>query len=148
MQCFCKDKLLKGAVLRLQPCYVCGVFSSRITRYNDFKLSFYILFSFVPRLAWLCHGLNVIKLCDNCFKTAYSGRSFCQSLFMFTCYFWNWFFRWPDVLFDAVLIGIKKVFFSPHVCHDATSTQLTVKNKIVLIDFMKIKVFKTILIAD
>lgn len=39
-----------------------------IPRYGDFDLSLYILSVLFPDLHGFFHGLNVIRLCDNCFK--------------------------------------------------------------------------------
>lgn len=62
------DCLKVQSCCHIHPLFV-GFSLQEITRYNDFELSLYTGFSFVPRLAWLFHGLNVIRLCDNCFKT-------------------------------------------------------------------------------
>lgn len=68
-------------------------------------------------------------------------------LLMFTCYFRDSFFRKPDVLFSALYIGIKKIFFPLFVMMPLLP-QSIVESKTVLRAFMNLKAFKTIPVVD
>lgn len=105
------------------PALFVGFSLQEITRYSDFELSLYLIFSFVPTLTWLFHGLNIVRLYDNCLKPLPVEEAFAN---LYSCLHATLGIDFSDDLMCFLMLCTlepRRYFFSP-VCHDATSVQV------------------------